>query len=71
MVVIESEVVDVEVANHGSIFLFTPLTESGREWIDLHVEKTESQWFGGGLVVEHRYAENLAEGMIGDGLVVE
>ncbi len=71
MVAEETEVVDVEVRNEGSIFIFTPLTEAGREWINLHVEATESQWFAGGLVVEHRYAANLADGMAGDGLVVK
>ncbi len=71
MVAEEQEVADVEVCNEGSIFIFTPLTKAGREWISLHVEATEAQWFAGGLVVEHRYAANLADGMVGDGLVVE
>ncbi len=71
MVAEEQEVVDVEVRNHGSVFIFTPKTEAGREWINLHVDEAEWQWFGGGLAVEHRYAGDLADGMAGDGLVVE
>lgn len=61
--------VDVEVENHGSIFLFSPLTQPGREWIGEHVTG-ETTTFAGSLVVEARYARDLADGMMGDGLVL-
>lgn len=61
---------DVAVENHGSIFLFRPQTEAGREWIDANVQD-DATWFGGALVVEHGYAFNLTDGMISDGLRVE
>lgn len=65
----EDTTVDVEITNHGSIFLFQPLTDSAREWIEENVSE-DAQWFGGALAVEHGYAADLAIGMQGDGLVV-
>lgn len=62
--------VDVKVENHGSIFLFQPLSEAAREWIGEHVPE-DATWFGGALVVEHRYASDLAQGMVDDDLEVE
>lgn len=62
--------IDVSVENHGSIFVFQPRSERGRTWIDEHVEAEDWQWWGGGLVVEPRYARDLADGMLGDGLEV-
>jgi hypothetical protein len=61
---------DVRVENHGTLFVFQPLTDAGRTWIDEHVESESWQWIGGGLSVEHRYAEHLATGMQADGLTV-
>lgn len=52
---------DVQVENHGSIFLFRPLTDEARTWL---VEHTDGQWFGGALAVEHRYAADLANGIL-------
>jgi hypothetical protein len=53
---------DVLVRNEGTVFLFCPLTPQAKEWIDENVQ-SDSQWFGNVLVVEHRYAWGLAEGM--------
>lgn len=62
---------DVRIQNEGSIFLFHPLTEAAKQWMQEHVLSDEAQFFGKALVVEHRYAGHLAEGMANDGLVVE
>lgn len=62
--------VDVTVANHGTIFLFKPETDAAKAWIEEHVS-ADAQWFGKSLAVEHRYAENLAAGMLEAGLVVQ
>jgi hypothetical protein len=61
---------DVLVHNEGTLFLFCPLTSRGREWIDEHVQP-DAQWFGSALVVEHRFAWGLAQGMKDAGLVLE
>jgi hypothetical protein len=60
---------DVLVRNEGTVFLFCPLTLRAKEWIDEHVQ-SDSQWFGNALVVEHRYAWGLAEGMKDEGLLL-
>ena len=63
-------VVDLQVENHGSIFLFRPLTDEGRVWLDENTETEGWQWLGGALAVEHRYAADLAYGAQADGLEV-
>ena len=63
------EQVDVTVGNHGSIFLFTPHTETAKEWIKENCQ--EPMTFGDAIVVEHRYAHDLTQGMLGDGLIVK
>ena len=61
---------DVRIQNEGSILLFHPLTEAAEQWMREHVLSDEAQFFGKALVVEHRYAADLAEGMVNDGLEV-
>ena len=61
--------VDVEVRNEGSIFLFCPHSPRGSEWIRDNVSD-DAQWWGSMLVVEHRYALDLVQGMLNDGLKV-
>ncbi len=61
--------IDVQVTNGGSIFLFLPRTKKARQWIDEHVSE-DSQWLGPALAVEARYAQDLAQGMMNDGLTV-
>ena len=60
---------DVLVTNHGTLFTFEPRTDDARAWIAEHVGG-ETTWISGALVVEHRYAHDLAEGMRGAGLVL-
>jgi hypothetical protein len=61
------ETSDIQVENHGTIFLFRPVSDQGREWLE---ENTDGQWFGPALAVEHRYAGDLAQGAIDSGLTV-
>jgi hypothetical protein len=67
--IVNKVLADVLVRNEGSIFLFTPTTPAAREWISENVQPN-TQWFGASLVVEHRYAADLAVGMRADGLVL-
>ena len=60
---------DVLVCNEGTVFLFCPLTSRGREWIEEYVQPV-APWFGNALVVEHRFAWGLAQGMRDAGLVL-
>jgi squalene cyclase len=61
---------DVLVHNEKTVFLFNPLTARAKEWIEEHVQ-ADAQWFGTTLVVEHRFAWGLAEGMKDAGLVLQ
>ena len=60
---------DVLVRDAGTLFTFCPLTPRAKAWIAEYVQP-DAQWFGNALVVEHRYALPLAEGMISEGLVL-
>lgn len=62
--------VDVQIHNHGTIFLFELLTTQAREWVATNAQPEPWQMFGHSLAVEHRYAELLAQGMSDDGLVI-
>ena len=58
---------DFTIQNEGSILLFRPLTDAAREWLKENVQE-DAQWFGDALVVECRYAGDLAVGMLAAGL---
>lgn len=60
---------DVLIRNEGSVFLFRPITPAAKQWIDENVQPN-AQWFANALVVEHRYATDLATAMREDGLVL-
>ena len=60
---------DFLVENHGSIFLFRMNTPAAVEWVSQNVQE-DAQFFGDALVVEPRYAANLAAGMREAGLVI-
>ena len=60
---------DILLENHGSVYLFRPMSKIGRVWIDENVED-DAQLFGGALVVEPRYVNDLAAGMQNDGLQI-
>jgi len=61
---------DITIQNHGSIFLFVPHTETASQWIADHLPEDRIEYTGG-VAVEHRYARDLAAGMLADGLKVE
>jgi ABC-type proline/glycine betaine transport system ATPase subunit len=62
---------DVQIVRHGSgLFLFHILTRNAENFVDEFVDDSNAQWFGGALVVETRYALNLANGMRQEGLEI-
>lgn len=61
---------DVLVTNHFTIFAFDLRTQRARDWVQENVQD-DAQFFGGQLMVEHRFAQDLAAGMQADGLVVQ
>lgn len=66
---LRDEPVDFRVENHGSIFLVAALTDAAHEWIEDHIPE-DAMFFGGKLAVEHRFIEDIVNGMLGDGLVI-
>lgn len=61
---------DIRVEDHGTIARFTPLSDSGREFLQTEVSSEGWQWFGGGLCVDHRYAGDLMTACLENGLEV-
>jgi hypothetical protein len=59
---------DARVEDHGTVHLVRPLSEAALDWLEEH---TGGAWFGGALVVEHRYVADLVAGMRDAGFVVE
>lgn len=60
---------DFRVSNHGSILLFSPENAAA----DAHIRQNvsdEVMWYGGALVVEHRYANDLAKALMDEGFDV-
>ena len=63
--------VDVEVENHGSIFIFRTLTDTARSWVSENVDLPEYMRLGpDAFTVEHRCAADLASGMQSEGLLL-
>lgn len=62
---------DVEIEQSGGLFLVHPMTDKGARWIGENVDTDAATFWLSALVVEGRYIEPLAAGMIGDGLVVK
>ena len=60
---------DVRVTDHGSIYLFLPVSEEAETWVDENVSDEARRW-NGAVVVEPRYCEGLAVGMAEAGLRV-
>ena len=60
---------DLSFENHGTLFLARPVSERGQVWLDDHCPRGDDHtYWGDGLVVERRYAANLARAAAGDGL---
>lgn len=61
--------IDLEFRREGNLFIVVPYTEDGRTWLDEHIAEDALQW-GGGVVVEWRYVEDILVGAQDDGLRV-
>lgn len=61
---------DLSIANHGSIMILTPVSDAGREWVSQHIPEDAMRW-AGGVVVEPRYAQDIVDGALHDGLEVQ
>jgi len=59
---------DLLVHGGGSVYLLRPTSPVGVAWVDQHISP-DATWFGGAVVVEHRYIRDI--GIIDDGLEVQ
>lgn len=61
---------DFTIENHGSIFIFRPLSIGAQQWVEENVspEGFHPDWPT--LVVEHRYASDLYQGILAAGFNV-
>ena len=66
----EAPMADIIVENHGSVFTFEPQSDTAREWVADNVQLEGWQWTGPAFTVDHRFAYDLAQGMLNDGLIV-
>jgi len=58
---------DFYVANHGSIFLLTPVTQAAREWVAEHIPE-DAPALGNSIAIEHRFVGEVLAGITNDGL---
>jgi hypothetical protein len=61
---------DVNIQNEGSIVLFHLKSDAAKAWVAENIP-SDVMYFGDAIVVEHRFADNVANGMLADGLGVE
>jgi hypothetical protein len=53
----------------ATIYLLTPLSRRAHAWIADQIPD-DALWFGGGVVVEHRFADAILRGIAQSGLAV-
>ena len=61
---------DITLHDHGSVVFAHPHTAAAEAWIADHVDTDAQCWGAHALLVEPRYVEALAEGILADGLSV-
>jgi len=59
---------DMNIDDQGTVYLFTPISQLAKEWIERHLRLEGWQCLGSSFAVEHRFAGPLAAGMLADGL---
>lgn len=59
---------DFEVNDEGTIVQIIPVSQTAKDWIDENVESEGWQWLGRALCIDHRYAEDIIDGMLSEGL---
>ena len=58
---------DLQVEDHGTIFLLSADSPAGQEWIDNNID-SDAQTLGKKIVVGHRYINDIIDGLTADGL---
>ena len=53
----------------GTVYLLTPVSQRGEEWVTEHLP-SDAQRLGSGIAIEHRYVCDILHGIHNDGLGV-
>jgi hypothetical protein len=61
---------DFTFIDQGTIILVIPDTEAAQVWVDENLALEPWQYYGPGFACEPRYAGDLANGILTDGLTV-
>lgn len=61
---------DFEVHNHGTISILYPRTPAAEEWAFQNLPSDAQRWGVNGIVIEHRYVQDILFGINNDGLTV-
>ncbi len=61
---------DFTFMNHGSLVTLTPISPAAQEWVSDHLPEDATTW-GGAIVIEPRYFDDIAHGILNDGLSLE
>lgn len=69
-VIEERRAPDFTLTDHGSLVAVKPMNDAARDWISDNVGG-ETSWWGGALMVERRYSDDLLNGIIGAGFEIE
>lgn len=62
--------VDFTLQNEGSIFVLHPENDWARGWIEEHLYSPDGdgpQWWGGGVVIEHRFIADIVYAITAEG----
>lgn len=62
---------DIITDRYESIVGITPITPGAFDWIDENCHSEPWQWLGGTLNIDCRYADDIIQEMIDDGLIVK
>jgi hypothetical protein len=60
---------DIQVQDHGSIWIVSGVTPEGRDWLEENLDPAAQRWCNG-FVVEPRYGVDIIEGAYSAGLEV-
>ena len=61
---------DIRFERHGSIVLMRAESITGQEWLDDVVDAILATWWHGSIVMESRFAGEIAAGASRDGLSI-
>ena len=64
---------DFRVQDEGTLVVLHPQNDHARSWIDDHLyapDGGEPAWWGGGVVIEHRFVNDVLQGLLEEGYIL-